>query len=234
MEFKKISAPSLRDLFIEQIEHLILSGQLKIGEKLPSERQLCEMMQVSRAVVNSGLAELEKNGFLVVKPRSGTYVADYRQTGNLDTLIAIMNYNGGRIRNAEIKSIFEVRVALDTLAVRLCMEHITEETLQLLYEKVEQIRTAANSDDATQAAFDFQHQLAIASGNTLIPLIFQSFKPPIFTLWHRFCNLYGIECLYERNYQTWTYLKNHDLDGAIRWIEESMTDCINGDHQIYY
>jgi len=234
MEFKKISAPSLRDLFIEQIEHLILSGQLKIGEKLPSERQLCEMMQVSRAVVNSGLAELEKNGFLVVKPRSGTYVADYRQTGNLDTLIAIMNYNGGRIRNAEIKSIFEVRVALDTLAVRLCMEHITEETLQLLFEKVEQIRTATNNDEATQAAFDFQHQLAIASGNTLIPLIFQSFKPPIFTLWHRFCNLYGIDCLYERNYKTWTYIKNGDLDGAIRWIEESMTDCINGDHQIYY
>ena len=234
MEFKKISAPSLRDLFIEQIEHLILSGQLKIGEKLPSERQLCEMMQVSRAVVNSGLAELEKNGFLVVKPRSGTYVADYRQTGNLDTLIAIMNYNGGRIRNAEIKSIFEVRVALDTLAIRLCMEHITEETIQLLYEKVEQIHTATNSDDATQAAFDFQHQLAIASGNTLLPLIFQSFKPPIFTLWHRFCNLYGIECLYERNYTTWTYLKSRDLDGAVHWIEESMTDCINGAHQIYY
>ena len=120
MEFKKISAPSLRELFVEQIEHMILSGQLKIGEKLPSERQLCDMMQVSRAVVNSGLAELEKNGFLIVKPRSGTYVADYRRTGNLDTLIAIMNYNGGRIRNAEIKSIFEVRIALDTLAVRLC------------------------------------------------------------------------------------------------------------------
>ena len=38
---------------------------IEIGEKLPSERQLCDMMQVSRAVVNSGLAELEKNGFLV-------------------------------------------------------------------------------------------------------------------------------------------------------------------------
>lgn len=234
MEFKKISAPSLRDLFIEQIEHLILSGQLKIGEKLPSERQLCEMMQVSRAVVNSGLAELEKNGFLVVKPRSGTYVADYRQTGNLDTLIAIMNYNGGRIRNAEIKSIFEVRVALDTLAIRLCMEHITEEIIELLLKKVEQIRSATDSDEATQAAFDFQHQLALASGNSLLPLIFQSFKPPIFTLWHRFCSLYGIECLYERNYTTWTYLKNRDLDGAIRWIDESMNDCINGTHQIYY
>ena len=66
MEFKKISAPSLRDLFIEQNEHMILSGQLKIGEKLPSERQLCEMMQVSRAVVNGGISDLEKKGFLIV------------------------------------------------------------------------------------------------------------------------------------------------------------------------
>lgn len=234
MEFKKISAPSLRELFVEQIQHMILSGQLKIGEKLPSERQLCEMMQVSRAVVNGGLAELEKNGFLVVKPRSGTYVADYRQTGNLDTLIAIMNYNGGRIRNDEIKSLFEIRIALDTLAMRLCIDHITDEELQLLLEKVEQIRTSENDTDATQAAFEFQHQLAIFSGNTLIPLIFQSFKPPLFTLWHRFCNLYGMECLYERNYKTWTYLRDRDLAGAIRWVEESVADCINGDYQIYY
>ena len=44
-EFQKISSPSLRDLFVEQLEHLILSGKLKIGEKLPPERQLAEMMQ---------------------------------------------------------------------------------------------------------------------------------------------------------------------------------------------
>ena len=54
MEFQKISSPSLRDLFIEQLEHLILSGKLQVGEKLPPERQLAEMMQVSRAVVKIG------------------------------------------------------------------------------------------------------------------------------------------------------------------------------------
>ena len=114
------------------------------------------------------------------------------------------------------------------------MDRITDEEVQLLFDKVEQIRTSTTPDEATQAAFDFQHQLAIASGNTLIPLIFQSFKPPIFTLWRRFCDLYGIECLYERNYKTWTYVRDRDLAGAIFWIEESMADCINGEHQIYY
>lgn len=63
MEFEKISSPSLRELFVDQLENMILSGKLKIGEKLPPERQLAQMMQVSRAVVNSGIAELEKKGF---------------------------------------------------------------------------------------------------------------------------------------------------------------------------
>ena len=78
MEFQKISAPSLHELFVDQLEHLIISGKLQIGEKLPPERQLAEMMQVSRSVVNSGINELEKKGFLIIKPRSGTYVADYQ------------------------------------------------------------------------------------------------------------------------------------------------------------
>ena len=92
---------------------MILSGKLKIGEKLPPERQLAEEMQVSRAVVNGGIADLQRMGFLIVKPRSGTYVADYRRRGTIETLLSIMKYNGGSLRNEEIRSIFEVRIALD-------------------------------------------------------------------------------------------------------------------------
>lgn len=234
MEFQKISSPSLRELFVEQLQHLILSDKLKIGEKLPPERQLAETMQVSRAVVNGGISDLEKMGFLIVKPRSGTYVADYRRRGTLDTLTAIMKYNGGRIRNDEIRSILEVRTALDTLAAQLCVDHISDEDIQVLLEKVELIRTAENISEATQAAFEFQHEFALISGNTLIPLIFQSFKAPIFTLWERFCTLYGIETLYKSNYKTWSYIRDRNTQGAIEWFHHTMTECIIGNWKIYY
>ena len=234
MEFQKISAPSLHELFVDQLEHLIISGKLQIGEKLPPERQLAEMMQVSRSVVNSGINELEKKGFLIIKPRSGTYVSDYRRKGTIDTLMAIMKYNGGRIRNEEIRSIFEIRIALDTLAAKLCIDRITEEEIELLYEKVEDIHNAQNKDDAIRAAFEFQHEFALVSGNTLIPLVFQSFLAPIKTMWERFVDLYGMDILYKRNYKMWTYIKNRDTDGAIEWIEKSMEECIRGDYQIYY
>lgn len=234
MEFQKISAPSLHELFVDQLEHMIISGKLQIGEKLPPERQLAEMMQVSRSVVNGGINELEKKGFLIVKPRSGTYVADYRRKGTIDTLMAIMKYNGGRIRNEEIRSIFEIRIALDTLAAKLCISRISNEEIQLLYEKVEEIHLAENKSNAIRAAFEFQHEFALASGNTLIPLVFQSFIAPISTMWERFVDLYGTEILYQRNYKMWTYIRDRDTEGAIKWIEESMEECINGDYKIYY
>lgn len=234
MEFEKISSPSLRELFVEQLEHMILSDKLKIGEKLPPERQLAQMMQVSRAVVNSGITELEKKGFLIVKPRSGTYVADYRRKGTLDTLMSIMKYNGGRIRNEEIRSIFEVRIALDTLAAQLCIDRISDDEVSILLEKIEQIRDAQSSSQAIQAAFEFQHEFALASGNTLLPLIFQSFRAPIFTMWERYCDLYGIRSLYESNYTMWTHIRNRDTKGAIEWINTSMNECISGNRKIYY
>ena len=64
MEFSKLSAPSLKDLFVQQLQGMILSGELPMGAQLPPERELARQMQVSRAVVNGGPAELGKQGFL--------------------------------------------------------------------------------------------------------------------------------------------------------------------------
>ena len=44
MNFAKIKAPSLKELFVRELETMILSGKLKIGEKIPSERVLAEQM----------------------------------------------------------------------------------------------------------------------------------------------------------------------------------------------
>ncbi len=234
MEFSKISSPSLHELFVNQLENLILSGQLGVGEKLPPERQLSEQMQVSRAVVNSGLSELAAKGFLVIKPRSGTYVADYRRNGTVDTLLAVMKYNGGHLRNDEIRSIFEFRLAIDTLLVRLCAKRLTDENLLDLFRIVNEMKDATDVNTAIDAAFRFQHELALMSGNSLVPLIIQSFKAPTLDLWHRFTTLYGIDLLYRNNLRTWEYLNARDVEGGIAWVDASVHACIDGETQIYY
>ena len=120
---------------------MILSGKLEIGSKLPPERELAESMKVSRAVINSGIAELEKKGFLVVRPRIGTFVADYHRDGSLDTLVAIMNYNGGVLKNREVKSVLESRIMFMVEATRFAIDRASDEELLGLQEYVYQMET---------------------------------------------------------------------------------------------
>ena len=52
MDFRPIVAPSIRELFIQQVEGAILSGQLKPGDRLPTERELADTMHISKTVVH--------------------------------------------------------------------------------------------------------------------------------------------------------------------------------------
>lgn len=113
MEFEKLQTASLKELFISSVEDKILSGELPIGAQLPTERELAEMMDVSRGVVNSGIAEMAHKGFLEVRPRVGTFVADYRRVGKSDIFLSIMHYNGGILPEQEIRSLLEFKSLID-------------------------------------------------------------------------------------------------------------------------
>lgn len=234
MEFTKLTAPSLKELFIQDLENKILSGKLPIGEKLPTERELAKSMQVSRAVINAGISELARKGFLNIKPRVGTFVADYRRNGTIETLISIMNYNGGILRAAEIRSILELRIALDSLAVELCIPIIKDDEILILKDYIKQMEDADSPETASEIAFLFQHELALLSGNTLIPLIFTSFKIPILSLWNRFCRLYGLESLRNNTAILCEYIEKRDTEKAIEWINTTINDTISGSRQIYH
>ena len=221
MEFEKLVSPSLKDLFITHIEAMILSGELPVGQQLPPERQLAQSMGVSRAVVNSGVAELERRGFLEVRPRVGTFVTDYRRAGTLDTLKSIMTYNRGRLRNEEIRSILEIRDALDKLAAAGIIACASEEDIAALFR-------------AAEAAFAFQHELAMQSGNTLLPLIFRSFYSSVLVLWERFCALNGVSMLYETSVRLCRHIRDRDLSAAVAWIDYCTRETVSGSRRIYY
>ena len=234
MEFEKLVSPSLKDLFITHIEAMILSGELPVGQQLPPERQLAQSMGVSRAVVNSGVAELERRGFLEVRPRVGTFVTDYRRAGTLDTLKSIMTYNRGRLRNEEIRSILEIRDALDKLAAAGIIACASEEDIAALFRAAEAIREAGDNRHAAEAAFAFQHELAMQSGNTLLPLIFRSFYSSVLVLWERFCALNGVSMLYETSVRLCRHIRDRDLSAAVAWIDYCTRETVSGSRRIYY
>lgn len=233
MEFSKLSAPTLKELFINEIESKILSGVLSIGEKLPPERELAQSMQVSRAVVNGGIAELARKGFLTVKPRVGVFIADYRRTGTVETLLSIMNYNRGQLRREEVRSILEIKMVLDRLSVQLAISRLTEGEQETLKKHLGNLENSENTTQAANAAFEFYHELALISGNTLLPLIYYSFRVPVLSLWERYGRKYGLETVYEAVARLYSAIARRDVDAAVQSVESTVGDAIRGSKEIY-
>lgn len=233
MEFEKLSAPSLKELFVSQIRDNILSGRLPVGTRLPPEREIAQQMQVSRAVVNGGLAELEHEGFIEIRARQGVFVADYGRSGNIDTLISIMEYCGETLGKAEIRSILEVRRALEHLATDAAIESASDADIAELGERLADLGAAHTIPEAVQQAFVFHHELSIIGGNSILPLIYTSFKPIVSQLWLRFCRRYGMDALYASTDHLYACICARDRDAARASTDAALDSAIRGIHQIY-
>ena len=183
MGFDKIEAVSLTDQFVHKVESMIISGELMPGDQLPPARELSARMGVSRPVISAGLIELEKMGFVEIVTRQGVYVSDYRKTGSLDTLTALLNYNGGVMRDDEVRSLIEVRSANECLCVKLVVERATQDELDGLAPMLDAIKDAKTDQEGAEATFQFHHALSVLSRNTFLPLLYNSIHsyglPPV-------------------------------------------------------
>jgi DNA-binding FadR family transcriptional regulator len=231
--FKKLTAPTLKELFVQELEGMILSGELAIGQKLPSERELAQRMQISRSVVNDGLAEMARKGFLEISPRQGTVIADFHRNGTLDILVSIMSYNGGQLSREEIRSILEMRWVLMAFALESAIPQMTEEQIGLLSEKGEAFARAEDPEEAAQLIFEFDHMLSGFSSNTLLPLFFCSFKTPIKELWKRYVTRNGVAILKKRNGELLDCIARKDVAAAKKVIADSIAETIKGRTEIY-
>lgn len=106
-----VSAPSLREQVTSRLRDAIASGRFKPGERL-IERELCELIAVSRTSIREALRELEADGLITIVPHKGPIVTKVT------------------VRQAE--SIYQVRGVLEGLAVRLFTVRASEAQLERL------------------------------------------------------------------------------------------------------
>lgn len=223
MGFTKITNVSLTELFVQQIENMILSGELAVGEQLPPARELSVRMGVSRPVISAGLIELEKLGFIEIRPRQGAFVSDYRRKGTVETLVAIMRYNGGAMRDNEVTSLLQVRNSLESLCMELVIQNATDRELASVAPLLQAIEEAKLPEDAADAIYTFHHELAALSGNMLLPLLYHSFKPESLYLWTISFKKEGKQKLCDAKVRLYQALLNRDTKEAIRLTQQRVS-----------
>jgi len=96
-----------RDRIVEQIECLIIERQLKPGDRLPSERELCEKWDCNRMTFRTAVKRLVAEGKVVTVPATGNFIAPAKFERNLQDLISFSDFimqKGHLINNRLISS----------------------------------------------------------------------------------------------------------------------------------
>ena len=138
----------LREVVCETLRDAVRRGILQPGERL-MEIQLAEDLGVSRTPVREAIRKLEMEGYVIMMPRRGTYVAD--------------------LSIRDINEVFEIRTSLESLASGLAAERINEDELEKLQRLLVEIGAYIKSGDMesiVRTDTEFHDLLYQASRNT--------------------------------------------------------------------
>jgi GntR family transcriptional regulator, transcriptional repressor for pyruvate dehydrogenase complex len=111
MPLRPISRRSVPDEVFDQLVADIVAGDLSPGEPLPSERQLAEVLGVSRPAVREALQRLAQANLVDIRQGDATTVRDYRTSAGLDLLPRLLLREGGPDLGA-VRAVLEARAVL--------------------------------------------------------------------------------------------------------------------------
>lgn len=149
----------------EQLKSMILSGSLTTGQRLATERTMSEKLKVSRNTISLAYCELEKEGLVISRQGSGTYVADLeRRLQQIDRRQSLMKAIDGVIKEAadngytleEFNSLFAGRI-------RECRGH---------FKKVHVVFVECNHEQADY----FAKEIELGSGVTVEAVLLDEIK----------------------------------------------------------
>ena len=122
--FSAIRQSKVSEDIVHQIKNLIKNGQLKPGEKLPSERRLSVILEVGRSSVREAINSLSIMGLVEVKKRKGIYVGTIGAPLVIDSLKELM---ADDIRT--INHLYDIRIDIETASARIAAWNRSETNL---------------------------------------------------------------------------------------------------------
>ncbi|USD67312.1 FadR/GntR family transcriptional regulator [Vibrio sp. SCSIO 43136] len=170
MAIFSLVADSSRKIHVQvarQMARKILSGEIKQGEKLPSEVELCELFGVSRTALRESTKLLNAKGLIESKPKVGTRVRPRSAWHFLDPQLLEW------IQDLEDNQIFltqflGLRKAIEPEACALAAKHATAEQRKELSVLFQKMTMAANSFDYHEWTVNdqlFHQTIFLATGN---------------------------------------------------------------------
>ena len=161
---RPIRPKKISEEIVEQIKALIARGELKPGDRIPSERDLATMLGVSRPSVREALTVLEANGFVESRQGGGTYVRALTETSITDPLARLVEAKDPKL----LRALVEVRMGLESWSAYLAAQRADAGELaemRRLYEIMAE--QAAGGGWNARVDADFHYAITAAAHNSL-------------------------------------------------------------------
>lgn len=158
MSIKPIKRVNVGEQVFEQLKQLLIDGEWKQGEKLPSENSLAEMLGVSRITVRQALQKLGTLGLIETRLGEGSFVKVIDISDQLQPLVPTVYLSGN-----ETEQVFEFRQIIDVESIRLAVPRCTDEDIAELKEIHRQmLQKKSEADSVGFAKMDTQFHFKIS------------------------------------------------------------------------
>ena len=200
---KKIS-----EEIVSQIKQLISKGELKPGDRIPSERELATMLGVSRPSVREAIMVLEAMGFVESRQGGGTYVKALTEGSIMNPLAKLVEKRDPEL----LRSLAEVRRGLESWTAYLAAQRATDADIaemRRLYGIME--KQAAKGGWSPDVDAEFHYAITAASHNSLQMHVLDS----IHSLFHATIQVALMEFYQQEGHVQLLLAHHHDIMEAI-------------------
>lgn len=162
---KPIERVSVTDMVVANLKELIKSGEMQIGDKFPTEMEICDNLNVSRSTVREAFRYLQATGLIEMKPGRGAFISKLKE----DDSNNVMNWFSEH--EIQITDFMEARMAIEPYCVKLAIKRATDEEINAIEKICSDLEKAAADKDLIKVVnYDvaFHNEIVKASHNKLL------------------------------------------------------------------
>lgn len=164
VELKPIKTKKIYEEIVYQVRKLVTDGILRPGDKLMSERDMAEQLQVGRSAVREAFRALEALGIIEIRQGGGTFIREI-STNSLAEALALTLMT----QRYTARELLELRKILEVEAAGLASQRHSEEDLAKMEDTLKQMAEALLTGDlGQQADWNFHYVVAESTHNSLL------------------------------------------------------------------
>lgn len=172
MGLESLQKTSVPDQVYNMLKQEIMVGEYPVGSKIPSETELCKILNVSRVSVRSAVQKLSILGLIETRVGDGNYVREFDFKEYIDNIGELI------ITDDDMRSMAEFRTVTELACAKMVMERATKEQFAVLLDLAEQVdQSFAEKNLKKNIALDLQFHYKIHkySNNKIFKLSYQAF-----------------------------------------------------------